>query len=233
MATIEEMAIEDYKKTIERLQQECKEKSDFIFALGESLGQIRDEMINFTDVVIKASGIVSDEEEKLLKDYGVINCNFNSQMDLKDLSTGVVLKIKKVKDNAEIPKYQTEGSSGMDLCAAIDNTVIIPPLQRVFIPTGIAIELPLGYEAQVRPRSGLSSKHGITLVNCVGTIDSDYRGEIIVPLINLSDSAYSIQPGERIAQMVISKYERVGIKEVNELNPSGRGTGSFGSTGRK
>ena len=231
MTTIEEMAIEDYKKTIERLQQECKEKSDFIFALGESLGQIRDEMINFTDVVIKASGVADSYNELKAREhtYGSIS----SQMDLKDLSAGVVLKIKKVKNNAEIPKYQTEGSSGMDLCAAIDNTIIIPPLQRVFIPTGIAIELPLGYEAQVRPRSGLSSKYGITLVNCVGTIDSDYRGEIIVPLINLSDSAYSIQPGERIAQMVISKYERVGIKEVSELSQSGRGTGSFGSTGRK
>lgn len=229
MTTIEEMAIEDYKKTIERLQQECKEKSDFIFALGESLGQIRDEMINFTDVVVKASGIADSYNELKAREH--IYGSISSQMDLKDLSAGVVLKIKKVKDNAEIPKYQTEGSSGMDLCAAIDNTIIIPPLQRVFIPTGIAIELPLGYEAQVRPRSGLSSKYGVTLVNCVGTIDSDYRGEIIVPLINLSDSAYSIQPGERIAQMVISKYERVGIKEVSELSQSGRGAGGFGSTG--
>lgn len=232
MTTIEEMTIEDCRKTIERLQKECKEKSSLIFALGESLGQIRDEMTNFADVVIKASGIVSSEEEKLLRDYGVVNCSFNSQMDLKDLNAEIVLKIKKVKDNAEIPRYQTEGSSGMDLCAAIDNTIIIPPFQRVFVPTGIAIELPLGYEAQVRPRSGLSSKHGVTLVNCVGTIDSDYRGEIIVPLNNLSDSAYSIQPGERIAQMIISRYERVGIKEVNELSQSGRGTGGFGSTGR-
>lgn len=229
MTTIDEMTIKEYE--IAKLKQECKEKSDFIFSLGECLGQIRDEVANFTDVVIKASGIVSDKEEKLLKNYEVINCSFNSQMDSKDLSAEVILKIKKVKDTAEIPKYQTDGSSGMDLCAAINNIIIIPPLQRVFIPTGIAIELPLGYEAQVRPRSGLSSKHGITLVNCVGTIDSDYRGEIIVPLINLSDSAYSIQPGERIAQMVISRYERVGIKEVNELSPSGRGTGSFGSTG--
>ena len=224
MATIEEMAIEDYKKTIERLQQECKEKSKLIFALGESLGQIRDEMTNFTNIVVKASGV-----ESVKGGTPVIEWYYpsNYQGELRD----IVLKIKKVKDTAEIPKYQTEGSSGMDLCAAIDNTVIIPPLQRVFIPTGIAIELPLGYEAQVRPRSGLSSKHGITLVNCVGTIDSDYRGEIIIPLVNLSDSAYSIQPGERIAQMVISRYERVGIKEVNELSPSGRGTGSFGSTG--
>ena len=207
MATIEEMAIEDYKKTIERLQQECKEKSKLIFALGESLGQIRDEMTNFTNIVVKASGVESAKGGTPVIEWYYPS---NYQGELRD----IVLKIKKVKDTAEIPKYQTEGSSGMDLCAAIDNTVIIPPLQRVFIPTGIAIELPLGYEAQVRPRSGLSSKHGITLVNCVGTIDSDYRGEIIVPLVNLSDAAYSIQPGERIAQMVISEVQGV----CNEIN---------------
>ena len=211
MATIEEMAIEDYKKTIERLQQECKEKSDLIFALGESLGQIRDEMTNFTDRVVKASGVESAKSSTPAIEWYYPS---NYQGELR----GTVLKIKKVKDNAEIPKYQTGGSSGMDLCAAIDNTIIIPPLQRVFIPTGIAIELPLGYEAQVRPRSGLSSKHGITLVNCVGTIDSDYRGEIIVPLINLSDSAYSIQPGERIAQLVFAKVEKVDIDPLqNDL----------------
>ena len=225
MANLTDTIIEDYKKTINRLQQECKEKSELIFTLSTSFSQITSAMSDLNSVINKAS------DNFILEDYGVVNCSFNSQMDLKDLSAGVVLKIKKVKDNAEIPRYQTEGSSGMDLCAAIDNIVIIPPLQRVFVPTGIAIELPLGYEAQVRPRSGLSSKHGITLANCVGTIDSDYRGEIIVPLINLSDSAYSIQPGERIAQMIISKYERVGIKEVNELSSSGRGEGGFGSTG--
>ena len=225
MANLTDTIIEDYKKTINRLQQECKEKSELIFTLSTSFSQITSAMSDLNSVINKAS------DNFILEDYGVVNCSFNSQMDLKDLSAGVVLKIKKVKDNAEIPRYQTEGSSGMDLCAAIDNIVIIPPLQRVFVPTGIAIELPLGYEAQVRPRSGLSSKHGITLANCVGTIDSDYRGEIIVPLINLSDSAYSIQPGERIAQMIISNYERVGIKEVNELSSSGRGEGGFGSTG--
>jgi dUTP pyrophosphatase len=207
MATIEEMTIKEYKEMVERLQQECKEKSDLILALGKSIGQLKE----------------APEPSNSIEWY--FPSNYQGEL------RGVVLKIKKVKDNAEIPRYQTEGSSGMDLCAATDNTIIIPPLQRVFISTGIAIELPLGYEAQVRPRSGLSSKHGITLVNCVGTIDSDYRGEIIVPLINLSDSAYSIQPGERIAQMIISKYERVGIKEVSELSPSGRGTGGFGSTG--
>ena len=222
--------IEDYKKTIERLQQECTEKSNLIMALGESMSQIRDEMTNYADVIMKSSGVVSSVCE-LPETYREAHSTFSSQIDLTDLNKDVILKIKKVRDNAEVPQYQTEGASGMDLCAALDNTVIIPPFQRVFVPTGIAIELPRGYEAQVRPRSGLSSKHGITLVNCVGTIDSDYRGEIIVPLINLSDTAYSIQPGERIAQMIISKYERVGIKEVTELSDTSRGIGGFGSTG--
>ena len=220
MSTIEKTTIEDYKKTIIRLQQECEEKSNLIFTLGESIAQIRDEMTKFANVVIESSG----------KTGNIMGC-FNSQIDLADMDKSVFLKIKKVKNNIEIPKYQTKGSSGMDLCAAIDNVIIIPPFQRVYIPTGIAIELPIGYEAQVRPRSGLSSKHGITLVNCVGTIDSDYRGEIVVPLINLSNSAYSISPGERIAQMIIAKYEKVGIREVDELSTTQRGTGGFGSTG--
>lgn len=220
MTTMEKAIIEDYKKTIARLQQECEEKSNLIFTLGESIAQIRDEMTKFANVVIGSSG----------KTGSTVGC-FNSQMDLTDMDKNVFLKIKRVKNNIEIPKYQTEGSSGMDLCAAIDNVIIIPPFQRVYIPTGIAIELPIGYEAQVRPRSGLSSKHGITLVNCVGTIDSDYRGEIVVPLINLSNSAYSISPRERIAQMIIAKYEKVGIKEVDELSTTQRGAGGFGSTG--
>lgn len=217
MANITDSIIEDYKKTVERLQQECEEKSNTIRVLGESLKQIMD-TANLISKVTKTPEPSNNIEWYFPSNY---------QGELR----GVVLKIKKIKENAEIPQYQTEGSSGMDLCAALDNTIIIPPFQRVFIPTGIAIELPMGYEAQVRPRSGLSSKHGITLVNCVGTIDSDYRGEIIVPLINLSDSAYSIQPGERIAQMIISKYERVGISEVAELSKTHRGIGSFGSTG--
>ena len=207
MFSLADEIIEDYKKTVERLQQECKEKSELIFTLSTSFSQISSAMSDLNSLINNVSG----NEEGVL--------------------TGVTLKIMKVKENAILPEYKTEGSSGMDLCAAIENTVIIPPFQRVFIPTGIAIELPLGYEAQVRPRSGLSSKHGITLVNCVGTIDSDYRGEIVVPLINLSDSAYGIVPGERIAQMIISKYERVGIEEVAELSPTHRGIGGFGSTG--
>ena len=230
MKGIMSTAIEDYKETIERLQKECTEKSELIFALGESMEQIRDEIANFADVVVKASGVAP---ETVLRTSGDVHGCFASQMDLTDFGKGVPLRIKKVKENAQIPKYQTEGSSGMDLCAAIDNTIIIPPFNRVYIPTGIAIELPRGYEAQIRPRSGLSSKHGITLINCVGTIDSDYRGEIIVPLVNLSNSAYSISSGERIAQMIISRYERASIEEVNELSSTERGAGGFGSTGEK
>lgn len=228
MTTIEEMTIKDYKETIEKLQQECKEKSNLIMAIGESLGQIRDEMTNFTDVVIKVSKVNYVNNLDMVDTLEGARLVYNSDYQV---GPEVELKIKKVKDNAIIPKYQTAGASGMDLCAAIDNTIIIPPLARVFVPTGIAIELPVGYEAQVRPRSGLSSKHGITLINCVGTIDSDYRGEIIVPLVNISDTAYSIQPDERIAQMVISKYERVGIREVSNLSSTERGAGGFGSTG--
>lgn len=230
MKGIMSTTIEDYKETIERLQKECTEKSELIFALGESMEQIRDEIANFANVVVKASGVAP---ETVLRNSGDVHGYFASQMDLTDFGKGVPLRIKKVKENAQIPKYQTEGSSGMDLCAAIDNTIIIPPFNRVYIPTGIAIELPRGYEAQIRPRSGLSSKHGITLINCVGTIDSDYRGEIIVPLVNLSNSAYSISSGERIAQMIISRYERASIEEVNELSSTERGAGGFGSTGEK
>ena len=212
--------IEDYKKTIERLQQECTEKSELIFTLSTSFSQISSAMADLNGVINRASE--NEVHNGIAWHYPT-----NYQGELR----GVLLKVKKVKENANIPEYKTEGSSGMDLCAANENIIIIPPFKRVFIPTGIAIELPMGYEAQIRPRSGLSSKHGITLVNCVGTIDSDYRGEIIVPLINLSEEAYSINPGERIAQMVISKYERVGITEVVELSPTHRGTGGFGSTG--
>lgn len=220
MSSLTDSIIEDYKKTIERLQQECTEKSELIFTLSTSFSQISSAMLDVKDLLERTSR--NEVHNGITWHYPK-----NYQGELR----GVVLRIKKVKEGAILPEYQTEGSSGMDLHAAIENTIIIPPLQRVFVPTGIAIELPMGYEAQVRARSGLSSKHGITLVNCVGTIDSDYRGEIIVPLINLSDSAYSIQPDERIAQMIISKYERVGIKEVSELNITHRAMGGFGSTG--
>lgn len=143
-----------------------------------------------------------------------------------------VLKIEKLAHNTYFPQYQTEGAAGMDLCAAIDSPVELKPLERRLIPTGIKIELERGFEAQVRPRSGISIKHGITLVNCVGTIDEDYRGEVCVPVINLSNEKYTIQPNERIAQMVIARVERAKIEVVTSLSETSRAAGGFGSTGR-
>lgn len=142
------------------------------------------------------------------------------------------LKIVNSSDNP-LPLYETVGSAGMDLRAQLQEPVMLKPLQRALIPTGLFIELPDGYEAQVRPRSGLALKKGVTVLNSPGTIDSDYRGEIKVILINLSNETTIINTGERIAQMIISKYERVQLKEVDELNETERGEGGFGHTGVK
>lgn len=143
-----------------------------------------------------------------------------------------VLKIKRLAHNVNVPKYQTEGAAGMDLCAAISEPIELKPLERKLIPTGLKIELEHGYEAQVRPRSGLSIKHGITLINCIGTIDEDYRGEVCVPIANVSNETYTIQPQERIAQMVIARVEQAKIEVVTELSDTDRGEGGFGSTGK-
>lgn len=143
-----------------------------------------------------------------------------------------VLKIEKLPHNQILPEYKTEGAAGMDLCAAISEPLELKPLERTLIPTGLKIELEHGYEAQIRPRSGMSIKHGITLINCVGTIDEDYRGEVCVPVVNISNVAYTIQPQERIAQMVISKYEQAKIEVVTQLTETIRGEGGFGSTGK-
>ena len=143
-----------------------------------------------------------------------------------------LLKIERFPHNKVLPEYKTEGAAGMDLCAAIDEAVELKPLERRLIPTGLKIELEHGYEAQIRPRSGLSIKHGITLINCVGTIDEDYRGEVCVPVVNISNTAYTIEPQERIAQMVISKVEQAKIEVVTELSDTVRGEGGFGSTGK-
>ena len=120
----------------------------------------------------------------------------------------------------------------MDLCAANSEPITLQPLERKLIPTGLKIELEHGYEAQVRPRSGLSSNHGITLINCIGTIDEDYRGEVCVPIVNVSNEAYTIEPDERIAQMVIARVEQAVIKVAVELSETSRGEGGFGSTGK-
>lgn len=143
-----------------------------------------------------------------------------------------ILKIKRLEHNKILPEYKTEGAAGMDLCAAIEEPITLKSLERTLIPTGLKIELEHGYEAQIRPRSGLSIKHGITLINCVGTIDEDYRGEICVPIVNLSNETYTIQPQERIAQMVITKVEQAQIEVVKELTDTIRGEGGFGSTGK-
>ena len=143
-----------------------------------------------------------------------------------------ILKIQRLEHNKILPEYKTEGAAGMDLCAAIEEPITLKPLERTLIPTGLKIELEHGYEAQIRPRSGLSIKHGITLINCVGTIDEDYRGEVCVPIVNLSNETYSIQPQERIAQMIIAKVEQAKIEVVTELTGTLRGEGGFGSTGK-
>ncbi len=141
-------------------------------------------------------------------------------------------KFKIVNKSAyELPKYETEGSAGMDLKANINEAIELAPMQRTLVPTGLYIALPIGYEAQIRARSGLSIKKGITLINAVGTIDSDYRGEIKVPIVNLSTEYYTLNPGERIAQMIIAKYSRVTWQEVETLDETERGAGGFGSTG--
>ncbi|MBS1640655.1 MAG: dUTP diphosphatase [Bacteroidetes bacterium] len=132
-----------------------------------------------------------------------------------------------------LPAYATLGSSGMDIRAFIENNVTLQPLQRALIPTGLFIELPVGYEAQIRPRSGLAIKQGITCLNSPGTIDADYRGEIKVILINLSNESVTINNGDRIAQMVIQKVEQVELIEVKVLSITERGVGGFGHTGKE
>ena len=132
-----------------------------------------------------------------------------------------------------LPAYETPQSAGMDIRANLDAPIVLKPLQRVLVPTGLYIELPVGYEAQMRPRSGLAVKHGISIVNTPGTIDADYRGEIKVVLVNLSSEEFRIEPGERIAQMVVARHEKVEWEPVDCLEESGRGEGGFGSTGRK
>lgn len=136
------------------------------------------------------------------------------------------------KSKHDLPKYATIASAGMDLRANLEVPVTLKPLQRTLIPTGLFIELPVGYEAQVRPRSGFAVKHGITVLNTPGTIDADYRGEIKVILVNLSDETFEITDGERVAQMIISAHVQAEWEEVEVLNETIRGAGGFGHTGR-
>ena len=133
----------------------------------------------------------------------------------------------------ELPKYETEASAGMDLRANLEESIVLKPLQRTLVPTGLFIELPVGYEAQVRPRSGLAFKHGISVLNTPGTIDADYRGEIKVILVNLSDADFEIKDGERVAQMIISAHVQAKLQQVIVLSETSRGAGGFGHTGKK
>ena len=137
------------------------------------------------------------------------------------------------KSSHALPNYESEASAGMDLRANLDAPVTLNPLERAIIKTGLFIELPVGYEAQVRPRSGLAAKKGITVLNSPGTVDADYRGEIGVILVNLSNEAFVVENGERIAQLIIAKHERAEWIDVEELSETSRGAGGFGSTGVK
>jgi dUTP pyrophosphatase len=137
------------------------------------------------------------------------------------------------KSRHQLPTYATVGSAGMDLKANTSEPITLKPMERYLFPTGIYIQLPEGYEAQIRPRSGLAVKYGITVTNAPGTVDADYTGEVGVSLINLSNETFVIQPGERIAQMVIAKYEKITWNEVTTLDETERGSGGFGSTGMK
>jgi dUTP pyrophosphatase len=137
------------------------------------------------------------------------------------------------KSQHELPNYETLASAGMDLRANISEAITLQPLERAIVKTGLFLELPVGFEAQVRPRSGLAAKNGVTVLNAPGTIDADYRGEIGVILVNLSNTAFTIENGERIAQMIIAKHERAEWKLVTQLSETARGEGGFGSTGVK
>ena len=143
------------------------------------------------------------------------------------------IQIKKLSNEVLTPKYETSGSSGMDIAAYIKQDITIEPGEKALIPTGFSLSIPLGYEVQIRPLSGLAAKKGITILNTPGTIDSDYRGEIKVILINLSKDGFSVKNGERIAQMVVCPIKQVVVEEVKELSETNRGVGGFGSTGTK
>ena len=144
-------------------------------------------------------------------------------------------RVKIYSTSGELPRYETENSAGLDLRALLDEPMIIKPMERVLIPTGIFLEIPNGFEGQVRARSGLSIKHGLTMVNGVGTVDSDYRGELKVPMINLGSEEFKVESGDRIAQIVFARYETVNFEPVDsneDLEKTERGTGGFGHTGR-
>ncbi len=143
------------------------------------------------------------------------------------------MKVKVINRSAnELPRYETPLAAGMDVRANISESIVLGPLERAMVPTGLYVELPPGYELQVRPRSGLAVKHGVTVLNSPGTVDADYRGELKAILVNLSNEPFEIRPGERIAQYVVARHERVEWEEVDKLSETERGAGGFGSTGK-
>jgi len=144
------------------------------------------------------------------------------------------MKIRIVnKSKHSLPEYSTESCAGMDLRANIDKEILLKPLQRALVPTGLFVEIPVGFEAQIRPRSGLAIKKGITILNSPGTIDADYRGEVCVILVNLSEEIFVVKDGERICQMIISKHEKAEWTETKKIKITKRGSGGFGHTGKK
>lgn len=144
----------------------------------------------------------------------------------------VIVKIVRENDKIELPKYETSGAAGMDVRANITEPIVLGSLERTLVPTGLKIAIPEGYEVQVRPRSGLALKHGITLLNTPGTIDSDYRGELKIIIANMSKDSYTINPGERIGQLVLNKVEQIEWEVVETLDETERGAGGFGHTGK-
>ena len=151
---------------------------------------------------------------------------------MSDAPNAPIVRFQRLSERARLPQYMTDGAAGMDIAAALDAPVVVAPGERVAVPTGLAMELPAGFEAQVRPRSGLALKAGVTVVNAPGTIDCDYRGEIRILLVNLGQTAHTIQPQDRIAQLVIAPVVRARVQEVASLSDSARGAGGFGHTGQ-
>jgi dUTP pyrophosphatase len=149
----------------------------------------------------------------------------------KNVAPAPRIRFRRLRPAAVLPRYMTDGAAGMDLASAADGAITIAPGERLGVPTGWSMEMPAGYEAQVRPRSGLSLRHGVTVVNAPGTIDSDYRGEIVVLLVNLGQQPYAIAPGDRVAQMVIAPVVHAAVEEAEELSATARGAGGFGHTG--
>ena len=141
------------------------------------------------------------------------------------------VKVKKLSEKAILPKYQTSQAAAMDIHACLDEPIVVQPMERFMVPTGLAFEIPEGYEMQIRARSGLSIKHGITMINGVGTIDADYRGELSVLMVNLGQEAFTIEPEMRVAQMLVTRFEKVSWQLTDSLNDTDRGHSGFGSTG--